>query len=740
MLQVSVISLTMQKWHSRYEKARALPVSDLFGILRDKTLEQLDQAAFKARTLLPGYPSDLSLEKALNLAQCFDTFLDDTFPAYENFFLTEREKEEVVCIIKEDFDEWAAAVITNAEEALYHHFSLLGARVETGPRIDWQKDYTSDYSWPCWYFRKVPKVIPDNQSDIKYPWELSRFHHGVLLGRAFALTGDERYAREFFTQFRAWMIENPPGYGVNWTCTMEVAIRAVNTIWSFFFFKTSAHFDRELKILLLKFMLAHGRFIFKNLEFNRMFVEGRFQPINGNHYVANLAGLLYIGLMFPEFKESGTWFKKAYEEFIGEISLQVSDDGVHHELSPNYHRLVLEIFLSSLLLLSKHGIAAPVKVWRNVEKMFEFTYHYTKPDQSMPLVRDIDNGRFHILGDDALTSHTHLLPIGAILFSRPHLADFAISEDTLWLLGPDSVKRLSTVQRRMGDSVQTSKAFPESGMYILRQNNLYMLALCSPVGLKGMNGHAHNDFLSFDLFAYDKTFLTDCGSFVYTRQPAWRDRFRSTRSHNTAVIDGREINPFCEQETFTLRSDARLHVDRWETSEQYDLVEAHYELSPGTSTGAIHHRTFVFIKGNIEDAYWVIQDRFEGPAASRRHIDIRFHFNAGIQIAVEDGLSLRTVCEEGANLVLMPLLYPETFSLTLDAGWMSAIYAEKKKILVAKYNYAGHLPISMTYLLCPIPHFEERTDRLPRILSYHDFTAVRERRTAILGKLEELGL
>lgn len=729
----------MEKWHRRYEKARSLPARALFGVLREKAVKQVDRATFRVRSLLPGYPSDLALQKALHLTRPFDAFLDDSFPAYENFFLTEQEKEEVVYRTKEDFDEWTKVLITKAEGALRHRFGLLGARIETGPRIDWQMDYASGYSWPCRYSRKIPKVIPDNQSDIKYPWELSRFHHGVLLGRAFALTGDERYAREYFAQFRGWMIENPPGYGVNWICTMEVAIRAANVIWSFFFFKTSVLFDRGLKILLLKFMLAHGRFIFKNLELNRMFVEGRFQPINGNHYVADLAGLLYISLMFPEFRESETWFEKAWEELIGEIDRQVMKDGVHHELSPNYHRLVLEMFLSSLLLLVKHGVAVPVEAWRTLEKMFEYIHYYTKPDQSVPLIRDIDNGRFHILGDDALTSHTHLLPVGAILFSRPLLVGSHVSEDAFWLLGPDSIDRFRAVQEGGERPAPTSKAFPEGGTYLLRQNDLYMLALCSPVGLKGVNGHAHNDFLSFDLFAYDKTFLTDCGSFVYTRDQTWRNRFRSTRSHNTAVIDGREINPFCEQETFTLKSDATLHVDRWASDEGLDCLDARYELGPGTSTGVVHRRRFLFVKGSEGDSYWVIQDRFEGPATGRRHIDIRFHFNTGIMVAVEDGLSLRTVCERGANLVLIPLSHPDMFSLAIDTGWMSAIYAEKRKISVAKYSYAGRLPAAMTYLLYPVPHSEERTDRFPRISSRHDFTMVREKGPAIMVKLEALG-
>jgi hypothetical protein len=726
---------TTGRWRARYEKARALPIGTVLDILHDKTAERLDRTAFRVQSLLPGYPSESVLRKALRLTGSFDAFVDDEFPGYRNFFLSEDERDEVARVIKEDFGEWATAAKMRADEALHHRFTLLGTMIDTGTHIDWQKDYVSNYAWPCHFSRKIRKVVAENDSDIKYPWELSRFHQGVLLGKAYSLTRNETYAKEFFAQFRDWMLENPPGYGVNWLCTMEVAIRAVNLIWSLFFLKTSVLLDREMKILFLRCMLAHGRYIFKNLEFSRTFAEGRYQPLNGNHYVADLTGLLYISLVFPEFRESGAWFNKAYEELISEIRLQVREDGVHHELSPNYHRLVLEMFLSSLLLLNKQGITVPADAWRNVEKMFDFIYHYTKPDQTVPLVRDIDNGRFHVLGDDFLKSHSHLLPLGAILFAKPYLAHCGPSEDAFWLLGPDVRDRFSPPQRREGPG-QTSRGFEESGFYIFRKERLYMLALGSPVGLKGQNGHAHNDFLSFDLFAFDKTFLTDCGSFVYSGQPSWRNRFRSSRSHNTAVIDGREMNPFYDEELFTLRSHADLRVDRWETNGSYDLLEAHYRLPSDDSRELIHRRRFLFLKN---DGYWIIKDRFQATDSERHSVDIRFHFGEGIRLNVEDSLSVRTVCDVGANLILIPLSHPEMI-LTIQTGWVSYVYASKRKIQVARYTYAGKLPAEMTYLLYPVPHDGEQSERFPRISSYNDYATVREKRSAILQNVEALEL
>ena len=63
---------------------------------------------------------------------------------------------------------------------------------------------------------------------MKIPWELFRFQHLNLLGQAYILTGDKKYAEGFANQIGDWMRKNPVYFGVTWKCTMDVAIRAAN--------------------------------------------------------------------------------------------------------------------------------------------------------------------------------------------------------------------------------------------------------------------------------------------------------------------------------------------------------------------------------------------------------------------------------------------------------------------------------------------------------------------------------
>ena len=93
--------------------------------------------------------------------------------------------------------------------------------------LDWQLDFKSGYRWSNkeWY-RKI-NYGNNRGADIKVPWELSRCSHFLTLGQAYFLTGDEKYTREYIYQVMDWIENNPVLFGVNWVCTMDVAIRGL---------------------------------------------------------------------------------------------------------------------------------------------------------------------------------------------------------------------------------------------------------------------------------------------------------------------------------------------------------------------------------------------------------------------------------------------------------------------------------------------------------------------------------
>jgi hypothetical protein len=670
-----------------------------FSVLLEVALEKSIRKIFKYSNWLKSFKRPTHLSESyfrLNTIQGYsseDCFYQIAWP----FVINDSRKSEIVSIAKKLFPRNCERTIEKADKICQHKYDLLGSgEVFIGEDINWSKDFKSGFVWNMKFYKRIREINLSDLSDIKVPWELSRFHQGVTLGKAFWYTGDEKYAKEFFSEFESWYEQNPPMYGVNWSSTMDVAIRAINLIWSAQFFRDSELITGEFKNKFVKSMLSHGKYIMSNLEYSKRLINGRYLSVNGNHYVSNLVGLVYLGVMFPFLKVSRKWIKKGATELLKELELQVYGDGVCHELSISYHRLVLEMYLSAFMLLKKAGIGIPEAAMQTVERMIEFVASYTKPDGQCPIIKDADNGRLHVLDDTAeFNDHRYLLCIGAILFERP---DFKAQsrkfwEEAFWLLGAESEEKFRSIPE-MSFSPR-SKAFRDAGYYALRDHDYYMLVTCSDVGMRGFGGHSHNDCLSFELFAGDKAFIVDPGSYVYSSSPKWRNLFRSSAFHNTATLDGKEINRIKEDRLFYLENDAVPFLSNWKSEKQFDFLEVSHNGYNRLEDPVIHKRSITFEK---EAKFWIIQDYFYGNANHK--IEIFFHFAPKLDLQ-RIGKHI-TTCAKGFNIAL--LLSDDIDSgweLSIVDGWISSSYGIKEKGKVVVFSRTGLLPTTSSVLIYP---------------------------------------
>src|SRR5205823_11389899 len=94
----------------------------------------------------------------------------------------------------------------SADRSVRHVFDLLGSGpVQLGERVDWHTDFKTGISFVRDGLEEDHDSLrPDEPCDVKVPWELSRCHNWVTLGRAYALTSEPRYALEFVSQLDAW--------------------------------------------------------------------------------------------------------------------------------------------------------------------------------------------------------------------------------------------------------------------------------------------------------------------------------------------------------------------------------------------------------------------------------------------------------------------------------------------------------------------------------------------------------
>ncbi|MBS1886867.1 MAG: alginate lyase family protein [Actinobacteria bacterium] len=418
-------------------------------------------------------------------------------------------------------EETRRDLLARADQIVAHRFDLLGSGpTDLGPEIDWSADFLHGYRWPPRHSPLLPSAVPG--ADVKMPWELSRCQHLPLLAAAYRASGERAYLDELGAQLTSWIEANPVEFGVNWICTMDVAIRAANWVAALVIAAPEAAAEPWAERVAGS-LLLHGRFIRAHPEW---------APVRSNHYLSDVVGLLVVSALFAAGAEGAAWRDWAGAELLAEMEHEVRADGCGHEASIPYHRLVTELFLCGTQVLQASGRPLPASYTSRLDLMLDFVAAYTRPDGLAPQLGDNDDGRFLPLDDYGRAdprSHLHLF-------------------------------------RQAGRAVPPpppSTAFPDGGYYVLRAAGIYLLIRCGDTGLGGEGGHAHNDQLSFELCHRGEPLIEDPGAFRYAPDARLRKLFRSTGFHAALSPDGEEQNPLPEPPRFPLGDRTHAEALEW---------------------------------------------------------------------------------------------------------------------------------------------------------------------------------
>jgi hypothetical protein len=595
------------------------------------------------------------------------------------FFLTPSHRDEWTRSFRARFPDAPAAIVAEADRALRHEFDLLGSGCVTlGAALPWHTDFKSGRQWPLVFSPDINYQELERPTDVKVPWELSRCQHFTALGQAYWLTGDERYAQEFVDETTDWIAQNPWGHGVNWACAMDVALRAVSWIWGFYYMSGSDACDSPaFRGGFLRALYLHGEFV-------ETYIERA--DLNGNHYLCDGVGLVFLGAFFRSTAKGQRWLRIGKEIILDEIFNQTTGDGVDFEKSTAYHRLVLEAFLTSALLLGLHGEPLTSE-WRGrLEQMLEFVEAYVKPDGLVPLIGDADDGRVQKLGPQALTDHRYLLSTGVALFGRGDFKRAAgrFHEESFWLLGPDAAAAFDGVN--VPASAVQSKAFPDGGFYVLRTGRAHVVVDCGEVGMQGRGGHGHNDILSFELWLDGTNYVTDCGAYLYTASRDWRNRFRSTGFHNVVQVDGEELNRFLIPDNlWQLHDDARPRDVVWRPGEGVDYFR-------GSHTGYLRLTPPVAVTREIalvkDGPDVLVRDSVEGTGS--RELTWRFHLAPPVSAEIR-GRDVR-LAVAGREAWLQFASPIDGLAMTIEDGWASPSYGVRTGVHVVVLRGRVALP------------------------------------------------
>lgn len=503
-----------------------------------------------------------------------------------------------------------------ADEALEHKFF-----VHQGYQPSFF--YGDDINWQYW-------PVKDNE----LRWQLHRTKWWVPMGKAYRITGDEKYAREWVTQYRDWIkknpltkfdgikdkdLENADNVYFAWR-PLEVCDRLEHQIEQFELFLPSENFTADFLIDFLDNYHRHAEFV--NSHYSKQ----------GNHLLFEAQRIIFAGAFFPEFKDAPLWRKSGVEILNREIEKQVYNDGSHFELDPRYHIASINIFGKALQMMDANGYCDefPASYLETVGKMIEFAYNITFPDYTLPMFSD----------------------------NKLYKKEEVLSTFRSWrkMAPNDKALHFFASLGDMGSLPEyTSRAFPMGGFYVLRNgwtsNSTIMMLKAGPAG----EWHNQSDNGTFELWANGRNFFPDSGSFIYGGDDevlAQRNWFRQTAVHNTLTLDNKNLQT------------RKSRLLKWESSADGDVVVVE---TPGYD-GLTHRRAVFF----VNKEFFVIADEAYGDAIG----NVALHYQLLPCQPLEKHVkkSLNTNFADGNNITLQVFGADQMKS---EEGWSSPDYRIK---------------------------------------------------------------
>jgi len=416
------------------------------------------------------------------------------------------------------------------------------------------------------------KRLETYNRDIRFHWEIYRAKYLVIMGIAYRITNDECYALalvKFITDLNKYspIINKEVRYN-----GMEASIKLIYLSLVDLLISDSPNYSATAKGQLIEFIVLHAEYVYKNYNIT-------FYGLESNHGLCCSVGLVYASLLFPDYKNSSTWYKFGIRSLRRALKKQFTEDGVNFESSVNYHRFIFEILIFLLSALYKKNIPIEKGMVKSIQKIGNALMQLTHKNAYISRIGDSDGSKF--LPD----LHT--------------IENFNNMEYLEWFTKKKKKQYLETI---FFNKIPQFENFLSNvshngiiGNYISFKNeNLSLIISANEIGTLGKGNHQHNDFGAFELYG-NKPFIVDPWSYCYTGNADMRNKDRSTFSHNVVSLDNREIVDFNKSDLFEFKGKINIQAEVTNISQgciEFFVKHAGYHdlLSGGQSV----RREFVF--------------------------------------------------------------------------------------------------------------------------------------------------
>lgn len=569
-------------------------------------------------------------------------------------------------ILKAPFNSWSASEVLAYFRSRKHifYFAIADETEVTREKIDPILTNCFNFNEETYRFNKQLDWLNNPSSDIEWSIMLHKFYYAVGLGMAFKETDDRRYAEKWQTLTTSWIASVPMDF-----LSSDVTGRRIqNWVFAHYYFVTDCPTDAITPEFYQQFLTS--------LHQQTSYLRHHLTPAR-NHRTLELYTLFLVAVVFPEFKDAEAWLAFSIGELLKNSQTDILDDGVHCELSTDYHHIVLRNFLAVKRLAVLNNIQLPKQMDDSIKKALAFSVHVHKPDGTIPSLSDGDTGSF-----------------------------LALLEQGYALYGCEEMRYVATQGQQGRPPTQRSKAFRAGGYYILRsgwgecldayQDERYLVFDCGDLGA---GNHGHLDLLSFEMAAYGQSLIVDPGRYTYDESgdTNWRVLFRGTRYHNTVVVDGKNQTRYeFHTEKFKIKGaqpdyELKAFISRPGLDYLHGIARSH-------EYPVVHERKILFVNGE----YWVICDVLRTDEA--HNYDLLFHLAASAQGRVSLNIDADCYTVDAPNLVMIQTVQPSV-TVSVEEGYVSSTYGVKQQAPVIKFTQQGTVCCFYTVLY---PYKNER--------------------------------
>jgi len=535
-------------------------------------------------------------------------------------------------------------------------------------QFNWHCDYKSGKLAPIRFAPSVNTREPRVVGDIKYTWEVNRHQHLSAL----VFSGQPDAGRLAADALRSWLSANPYLVGVNWSSSLEVALRLIS--WAFLYpaLRSTLETDTPFRQAFEASIHLHMRRIRRNLSL--------FSSAN-NHLIGELVGLYCGCICFPWWTSCKVWGAFAKAALEKEALLQFAPDGVNREQAVSYQLFTLELLLLALAVGESSGDGFSAQFRERVRAAVDFLRNLATRTGDLPFYGDSDEGRGFLVSNQDSSFHVVMELAGRLLKEPEFLGIVTKATVAARALLPATPEAAPPQSRGR----QRGSVYRAGGIAVLNGIDFKLVMDFGPLGYLRTAAHGHADSLSIWLAVDEQYLLVDAGTYAYHTHPPWRTYFRGTAAHNTVRVDGLDQSVMAGRFLWGTRAAAGLvnfeeHTGMWS-------LEAQHNGYTRLRDPVVHRRRIDCCKGNlairIEDTL-ACDSSHEVELHWHLHEDAEVTESAQAAIVGFRGRQIRfETCTEGFGLRVVrageePIL-----------GWRSPSFGVK--IPISTLRFAGRL-------------------------------------------------